>query len=99
MASLDPRETLGALVAATLNFIERGRKEGTFVPTQQVYFRWRLQGDLTYSEQGVKVPSARGETSVRPSWAIAVAVVAQREAPQLKEYHDVVAILQNVSRV
>jgi hypothetical protein len=67
MTSVRLRETLEALVAATLEVVEQGRNNHSLAPTEQVYFSWQLDGDLKYSEIGVEWPSARGETSVRPS--------------------------------
>jgi hypothetical protein len=93
MSGSSIQESFRALAVEVIHLVERGRREGTLAPTEQAYFRWRLQGNLTYNEQGVKVPSARGEMSVRPSWNIAVATVAQVKALEAKEYQAVVAEL------
>ena|SRR5579885_2127992 len=99
MTSPDLKESLGTLVAVILDQIEQGRRGGSLIQSRQVYFRWRLEGELTYSEQGVKVPPVRGETIVRSSWAQAIAVIAQGETLQSKEYQAAVAAVRNVPEV
>lgn len=89
------QESIRALTVAVIDLVDHGRKDGSLVPMQQAYFRWRLQHELTYSEQGVRVPPAHGEMMTRPSWAMAVATVAQGKALQTKEYQAAVSNLRS----
>ncbi|HLK86734.1 MAG TPA: hypothetical protein VKT27_09520 [Candidatus Binataceae bacterium] len=93
------KDNLDTLVGAILEAIERGRNNGSFAPSQQAYFRWRLEGEPKYSKKGVELPSARGETNVRPSWAMAVALIAQREVPQTREFQATIASLQDIAEI
>jgi len=99
MTSPGAKQSLEMLVAATLELIERGCNNGSLAPSQQAYFRWRLEGDPKFSEMGVELPSARGETLVRPSWAMAIALVAQREVPQTREFQAAVANLRGLAEI
>jgi hypothetical protein len=98
MPTPDLKETLTALVAATLDLIKQGRNDGTFVQTEEAHFRWRLQGELTYNERGVNLPPAQGERYTRPSWGVAVAKLIQGGVLQTKEYQAAVAALQRIPR-
>lgn len=93
------RQSLEALVSITLEIIEQGRATGRFASSTQAYFGWRLQGEPRYSDRGVELPPARGETTVRPSWFVAIAAVAQQEVPQTEAFKAALAELQRAPEV
>jgi hypothetical protein len=94
MSSMDLKECLDALTAVTLELIAKGRENGTFASSQQAYFRWRLERDPEYTEKGIQLPPAHGETTVRASWVVAIAQVAQQIVPTTKEFQAALAALR-----
>lgn len=99
MTSSCLKDSLEAFVAAILEVVERGRRDGSLKPSAQVYFRWRLEGELKHNERGVELPSARGETSTRSSWAIATALVAQQMVAQTPECQAVIVALRDIPEI
>lgn len=93
------KESLEGLVAAILRIIERGRDDGSWMASQQSYFRWRLEAEPKHTKNGVELSSARGETIVKSSWSMATALVAQREVPQTTEFERAVSSIRTLPKI